>query len=298
MLRAFLTSSAAGVVAAGLACAAPPEGQTNPSSQTDALAGPSVGAPRSEHSLVRRDFSGRLMRLDGLPVNAALELMDLTPAEKATAMKPLLDRSLAIETIMRENTRLVLEAQAAFKPGDDGRGQRAVMKLYELAQPIFAKGKPLNLAAAELPMDKARELRRLVDEYMQAAVADRMAGNVDGKKQERLGAFLAENGALFGKEVELAAKRTFEGGEKDFRELSRKLGLTPEQESQIQAMFIDMMTNGYAKPTKAQQLKVILSAYKLLTDEQRTRLRELMAEEARDAARARRQLRQSGKDGK
>jgi len=294
MLRVFLAGGAAVVVTAGWACAAPPDETDKSALRPDALAGPSVSAPESERSLVRRDFSGRLKRLDGLPVNAALDLMDLTPQEKSAAMKPLLERSLAIETIMRENTRLVLEAQAAFKPGDDGRGQRAVMKLYELAQPIFTKGKPLDLAAAQLPTAKARELRRLVGEYMQAAVADRMVGNVDGKKQERLGAFLAENGALFGKEIELAAKRTFEGGEKEFQELSRKLALTPEQESKIQAMFVDMMTKDYAKPSKGQQLKVILSAYKLLTDEQRARLREIMAEEARDAAKAKRKMRQSG----
>ena len=85
-----------------------------------------------------------------------------------------------------------------------------------------------------------------------------MAGHVDGKKADRLGAFLAENGALFGKEVEVAAKRTFEGGEKDFRELSRRLELTPEQESRMQALFVDMMTKGYEKPNKHEQLRTIL----------------------------------------
>ncbi len=286
MLKAWLASGAAGVVATGIACAAPPSDGSKGSPKPDALAGPSVEAPHRDRTLVRRDFSGRLVRLEGLPVNAALDLMDLSAEEKAAAMKPLTERSLALETIMRENTRLVLEAQAAFKPGDDGRGQRAVVKLYNLAEPIFAKGKPLDLAAAGLPPDKARELRRLVDEYMQAAMADRMAGNVDGKKQDRLGAFIGERVAVFGKEVELAAKRTFEGGEKEFQELSRKLGLTPEQESKIQAMFVGMMTGDYAKPSKGEQMRVMLSAYKLLTDEQRSRLREIMAQEARDAARA------------
>lgn len=296
MLRAWLTGGAATIAAAGLVCAGPPGDRAKPSPRPDALAGPFVETTPHERSLVRRDFSGRLVRLDGLPVNAALDLMDLTPEEKAAAMRPLTERAVAIEKILRENTRLVLEAQGAFKPGDDGRGQRAVVKLYNLARPVFAAGSPLDLTAAELPGEKARELRRLVGEYTRAAVADRMAGNVDGKKQDRFGAFVAERVAVFGKEVELAAKRTFEGGEKDFRELSRKLGLTPEQESKIQAMFVGMMTRDYAKPSKGEQLRVMLSAYKLLTDEQRARLREIMAEEARDAARARRADRQAAQN--
>jgi hypothetical protein len=298
----YLASSAAMVVAAGLACASTPPPGDKPAPATPgepaSLAGPRIGAKHDEKTLVQRDFDGRLKRLEGHPVYAALDMMDLSKDERAAAMKPLMQRSLAIEKIMRDNTRLVLEAQAAFKPGDDGRGQQAVVKLYELAQPVFAGGKLIDLAAAQLPPEKARELRQLVGEYMQAAVADRMAGNVDGKKQERLGAFLGESGALFGKEVEIAAKRTFEGGEKEFKELSRKLDLTPEQESKMQALFINMMTKGYQKPSKGDQMKVLLSAYSLLTDEQRAKLREMMAQEARDAAKAKQQMRQTGKGGK
>ncbi len=253
-----------------------------------ALSGPRLSPASHRPTLVQREFDGRLKRLEGHPVHAALKLIDLSPAERAAAERVLLDRSLAIERIMRENMRLVLEAQGAFKPGDDGRGQEAVVKLYQMAQPIFNKGRLVDLVAAALPEQKAAEMKRLVAEYMNAAVADRMAGNVDGKKQDRFGAYLGENGELFGKEIEAAAKRTFEGGEREFAELSKKLQLTPEQESKIQGLFIDMMTRDYARPSKWQQMQTILGAYKLLTDEQRALLREIMAEEARDAARRRR----------
>lgn len=278
--RVLLGAAATALAVGSQAMAQAPES----SRPAAALSGPRVSGAATERSLVQREFDGRLKRLESHPVNAAVTMMDLSPAERDAAEKVLLDRSLAIEKIVRENTKLVIEAQGAFKPGDDGRGQRAVTRLYQLAQPIFNKGRLVDLVAAVLPEGKAAELRRIVGEYMNAAVADRMAGNVDGKKQERFGAYLAENGALFGKEVETAAKRTFEGGEREFQELARKLELTPEQESKIQALFVSMMTKDYAKPTKWQQMQMLLSAYNLLTDEQRARLRELMAQEARDAA--------------
>lgn len=253
-----------------------------------ALAGPRIGERgRADptRTLVHRDFDGKLKRLEVHPVAAAVDLVALSADEKATVEKVLLDRSLAIEKIIRENVKVVVEAQGAFQPGDDGRGQAAIVKLYQLGQPVFSKGKVVDLVAAVLPAEKARELRRVVGQYMDAAVADRMAGNVDGKKSDRFGAFVGENMTLFGKEVETAAKRTFEGGEKDFRELSKKLDLTAEQESKIQAMFVTMMTKDYGQAGKGEQMRVLLSAYSLLTDEQRGRLREIMAEEARDAAR-------------
>lgn len=255
------------------------------------LAGPRIDQPGviAAASLVERDFDGRLKRLEGLPVEAALDRMNLTDAQRDAAAKPLRDRSLAIEKILRENLKLVIDAQAAFKPGDDGRGQRAVAKLYELAQPVLGGPKPLDLAAAALDESHARELRRIVGEYTKAAVEDRMAGHVDGKKSDRFGAFVAENATGVFKEIELAAKRVFEGGDRDFQDLSRKLGLTPEQESKIQAVFIEMATAQNGPPDKLKQLQAILSAYALLSDDQRARLREHMAQEARDAARAKRE---------
>lgn len=260
------------------------------------LAGPRLDQPGivEAPSLVERDFDGRLKRLEGLPVEAALDRMNLTDAQRDAARKPLRDRSLAIEKILRDNLKLVIDAQSAFKPGDDGRGQRALARLYQLAEPVLGGPRPLDLAAAALDDDHARELRRIVGEYTRAAVEDRMAGHVDGKKADRFGAYVAENAATVFKEIELAAKRVFEAGDRDFQELSRKLELTPEQESRIQAIFIEMATTRNGPPDKMKQLQAILSAYALLTDDQRARLREHMAEEARDAARARRDSSKAG----
>src|SRR5262245_31664682 len=82
-------------------------GQDDPA----ALGGPSVGgggpgAPTKVDeapTLVQRDFDGRLKRLEGHPVAAAIDAMRLSADEQAATKKVLLDRSLAIEKVIREN---------------------------------------------------------------------------------------------------------------------------------------------------------------------------------------------------
>jgi hypothetical protein len=254
-----------------------------------ALEGPKVARPAEQaRTLIHRDFDGRLKRLETEPVGAAIAMMELSSSERAAAEKILLDRKADLDAILRDNIPLVMRAQGAFKPGNNGEGQAAVRDLYEKARPVLAKGPLLEQVAAALPKEKADELRRLFNDYMAAAVEDRLASGPAAKKNERFGARIAEGLANFGREVEDSAKRVFEGGDKEFKELVRKLDLTPEQESKVQGMFLDLYANSNGKPSKAQQAGVLLKSMALLTTEQRVRLREIIAQEARDAARARR----------
>lgn len=248
------------------------------------LAGPQVGVHvqtgKSSLTLVRREFDGRLMRIESEPVAAAIAIMELSPADRQRADKVLLDRAVAIDRLLQDNMRLVLELQNAFQPGDDGDGQRALASLYEQAKPIFLKGQLVDLVAAQLPADQARELKRIVDDYRQAGIQDRMTR---GEQKDRFGAFLAENFTNFQKELEASGKRVFEGGDKDFAELSKKLDLTTEQEAKIQNMYLDMVAKSKGKPSKNDGLKVILQAMQLLSPEQKQKLREIIAQEAREA---------------
>lgn len=268
------------------------------SSPTPPLAGPAVNRESSERrvTLVAREFDGRLKQLESEPVSAAVAIMDLAPGERAAADAVILARKAALDAVLRENIKRVLESQNAFKPGDDGSGQRALSELFEKARPILDKGVLLEQVAAALPRDKARELRRIVNEYMDAAVESRLGLKPGEPSRERFGARLAEGFANFQKEVENSARRVFEDGEREFQDLSRKLGLTPEQEGQVQAMFIDLYADTNGPPSKARQAVVLLKALGLLTPEQKNKLREIVAQEARDAARAKRADRDSRRE--
>lgn len=262
------------------------EGATPP-----ALSGPKVqrGAPNAEvRTLVHKEFDGRLKRLEVEPVGAAIAIMELNPEERAAAEKVLIERKTSFDALLRDNIPLVLKLDGAFKGHDNGEGQKALQQLFEKAKPVLAKGPLLDQVAAVLPPDKAKELRRLHAEYMNAAVQDRMDTGPADKKNDRFGARVAEGFANFQREIENSAKRVFEGGDKDFKELVRKLDLTPEQESKVQGMFLDMYANSNGKPTKGEQAKVLLKSLALLTEEQKVKLREIVAQEAREAGKAKR----------
>lgn len=278
-LSIILATGAGVLIAAG----------SSPRMDPPALGGPRVESPDgTARTLVRRDFSGRLKRLEVEPVGAAVAIMELSTQERAAAEKVLLDRKAALDEILRENIPLVLKVQGAFKPGDDGEGQRALSRLFEKARPVLDRGPLVDQVAAALPKPRAAELRRICNEYLSAAAEDRMATGPADKKNDRFGARLAEGFATFQKEIEDSAKRVFESGDKEFQVLVRKLDLTAEQESKVQGMFLDLYADSNGKPTKAQQAGVLLKAMNLLTPEQRVRLREIIAQEARDAAKAKR----------
>jgi len=250
-----------------------------------ALEGPKVNRPAQQTvSLVQREFDGRLKRLEVEPVGAAIAMMHLPADARAAAQKVLIGRKTALDAILRENIPLVLRLDGAFKPGDNGEGQAALRELFEKAKPIIEKGVLLEQVAAVLPPSNAAELRRLYAEYMGAAVQDRLGSGPADKRNDRLGARIAEGFANFQREVEDSGKRVFEGGDAEFKELATKLELTPEQESKVQGIFLDMYANGNGKPTKSQQAGALLKSLALLTPEQKVKMREIMAQEARDSA--------------
>ncbi|MCC6320889.1 MAG: hypothetical protein IT438_05560 [Phycisphaerales bacterium] len=254
--------------------------------QKDALAGPKVGRKQADdRTLVQREFDGRLKRLEIEPVGAAVALLGLSPEEKQAAEKVLVQRKTALDALIRDNIPLVLRLDGAFKGADGGQGQKALQELFEKARPIFEKGLLIDQVAGALTPAHAKELRRLHAEYMAAAVEDRINR---GEQKDRFGARVAEGFTHFQLEVEDSGKRVFESGDKEFKELVHKLDLTAEQESKIQGMFLDLYANSMGKPDKGKAAVVMLKSLGLLTEEQKVKLRQIIAEEARSAAKAKR----------
>ncbi|MFN7021440.1 MAG: hypothetical protein ACK4WH_08955 [Phycisphaerales bacterium] len=257
-----------------------------PAPEPATLAGPRVdGLPTGRRTLVHREFDGRLKRLEVEPVGAAVAIMDLSASDRAAAERVLLERKTAFDALIRDNIPLLMRADGAFKGHDGGEGQRALQQLFEKARPIIDRGPLIDQVAGALSPGAAAELRRIHAEYMAAAVQDRIDR---GEKPDRFGLRLAEGFAQFQREVEDSARRVFEGGEKEFKQLAARLDLTPEQESRIQGMFQDLYANSMGKPPKGEQARVLLKSLGLLTPEQKVKLREIIAQEARDAARAKR----------
>ena len=156
---------------------------------------------------------------------------------------------------------------------------------------MLQKGPLVDQVADALPAAKAAELKRLHEEYITAATQDRMDGEMtdadnarcaEGRegRRGRFQANMAERLQGFGQEIRRSYERVFASRTAEFQELVKDLGLSPEVESKVQRIFVDLFQKTYGKPTKAQSTKAFLEAYALLDPEQRAKLRERLA--ARD----------------
>lgn len=262
-----------------------PTGSPAQPSDADALRGPSLEKhpERPQRSIVERDFNGRLKKLEDHPVLVALTKLDLTAEQKAAAEKVLGERAAAIDTIVRDNLRQLVELDGAKKSGDTAAASKLQADLLEKAKPFFKRGTMLAELMPVLPDDKFAELRKMVEEYSRVATQDRAADPMSGKdKPNAVGNLLAQGFENFGAEAKASFKRVVEAGGKDFDKLIQMLQLTPEQESKVRQKAGDLYQKTYGKPTKGQQFRLFLSIYAELDTEQRHRLAAYIGEETRE----------------
>jgi hypothetical protein len=252
-----------------------------------ALSGPKVAPARTTtKTLIQRDFDGKFKRIDGDPVAAALDLLDLDKETRAAADRVLAERARDMDGLVKDHLREIAELANARQSGDQARARELMRDLLTTAKPILDKGPIVDQVAAALPTDKAAELKRIVEEYVQAGIGERMNGDgadtprrrtAAGGKPTKFQASLAERLQEFGGELKRSYERVFGNRAADFQKLVKDLGLSPEVESKVQQIFTDLFQKTYGKPTKAQSTKAFFEAYALMTPEQRAKLRERFA---------------------
>ncbi len=254
------------------------------------LAGPKVAERASRKaSIVEREFDGKLKRVEQHPVLMALDRMDLSAQERAKIDRVLAERNAQLDGIVRENLRDLIEAGLAKQAGDQAAAQAKFAELMKKARPFLDRGPLLGELRPVMSPEKFQELKGAVDEYVSAAAQDSM--NAPGaKRQNRLGATIAQGFEGFGQEVKASYDRVFASGAREFEDLIKHLDLTPEQESKVRQKVQGLVERTYGKPTKRQQIRVFLDVYAELTPEQRKKLSERIGAEQR----AERSLRRSG----
>jgi hypothetical protein len=262
----------------------PPPAAARPSEDADALRGPSIEKhpDRPVRSIVERDFNGRLKRLEDHPVLVALSRLDLSAADKAAAERVLGDRAAAIDMIVRDNLKELVELDGAKKSGDGPAASKLQADLLEKAKPFFKRGTMLAELMPVLPEEKFAELKKMVEEYNRVATQDRNTDPMNKDKPNPVGNLLAQGFENFGAEAKASFKRVVEAGGKDFDKLIQSLDLTPEQESKVRQKAGDLFQKTYGKPTKGQQLKLFLDIYAELNTEQRHHLARYIGEESRE----------------
>lgn len=278
-----------GLVAAAALTAGAWAQSTPPADDAGALSGPKVTPAReTTRTLVQRDFDGKLKRIDGDPIAAALDLLDLDKDNRAAADAVLATRSEEIDVLVRDHLKEIAELANARQAGDQARARELMRGILQAAAPMLRKGPLVDQVAAALPTNNGAELKRLVEEYTKAGVEDRMDnGTTDGAPAARPGnragrpnpmqANMAERLQGFGQELRRSYERVFGNRAADFQKLVKDLDLTPEQEAKVQRIFTDLFQKTYGKPSPSQRTKAFFDAYKLMNDEQRARFREMVA---------------------
>lgn len=266
----------------------PRDGGADADADADALRGPSVERheDRPRRSIVQRDFQGRLKRLEEPPVMVALGKLEMGAEERARVEKVVGDRAAALDAIVRDNLRLLIELTRAQEGKDGPAAARLRSEAFEKLQPFLKRGPLMAEVRGALEEAGGAELKRMVDEYNAVAAQERVEDSMSGragapKKENRLGAMLAQGFEGFALEAKASYERVVGAGGKEFERFLAKLQLTPEQDSHIRQRAGDLFQKTYGKTTKKQQFGLFVEIYKELTVEQRHTLAEMIGEENR-----------------
>jgi hypothetical protein len=143
-----------------------------PAGDGDALRGPAVKQAPKVSTLVKRDMSGNLERIDTRPEQAALDVLGLTADERKPADKVMSDRFAAVTKLLQQHQDLFLKIQQGRQGGVKPEELRPQMReMREAATPLLEN--PLeDQVATALPEAKRAEFRRLVDEYKRVVATE------------------------------------------------------------------------------------------------------------------------------
>ncbi|MDX2117733.1 MAG: hypothetical protein SFY96_06070 [Planctomycetota bacterium] len=132
--------------------------------QSEALRGPGVGnadVPR----LTRRDFSGRIRRLDIFPGEAALDYLKVDHRTQVRINAIVNERSAILDRIVRENIELALRVLDARQRGDNAMIPVLGREFRDVASELTSRGSTAQEVMSILPVDQRRDYEQMLDSY-------------------------------------------------------------------------------------------------------------------------------------
>ncbi len=257
------------VAAAGLILAASlARAQEQP---VDPLRGPAVKERQAPATLVQREMSGAMVRLETRPEQAALDLLGLSKEERAAADKVIAERAALVNKLLAEHYDLFQKIVTA-RQGGAPREELAplVREFRKEAAPLF-EGEPFaDRVGAALPKEKAERFAALVEEYKRAEAAE---GEKQGEAPPPWGrgaaARVETNLAL--REMGRALRAIVQDRRERTEELIKKLDATPEQEEKIRSIIRETGSkNGFVTELNEDRRRELMDkVLAVLTPEQR-----------------------------
>lgn len=271
-----------------------------PAAATSPLAGPKLTDKESRpHTLIERDFDGKIKRLETSPEEAAVALLKLSPQERAAADLAIASRAADIDALVTDHLLDIVRIGGQFQADRPGDRAAAIREAYQLSGPILAKGRLIDRVSAALPETQRERYLALVDEYKKAVGDEEIRLARAGKSDDvefsaevnknptnliglRMRARVKLELESFVKEIQRSAERIIAEKQGKGDEFLSKLQLTPEQESKIQGIYADLAGKyGLKEPPKQVQAVLFVRVLGILTPEQRKQALVLIREQER-----------------
>jgi hypothetical protein len=249
---------------------------------TDApLAGPAVPVAKTL-TLVQHDAKGSLIRLNGRPEIAAAGLLDLDAEARRAVRAAETQRLVDISVLLVErfdDTCTLADAIAANKRDD----VRPILKSFAtLLGVITEDGVPVRMPLAtaidaSLTSEQRTQVRDLVNEYFDAMLSRELRNRKQPPSDEdRAKAELRVAQQIFESELRAAYEQSIKPYRERLDRMMQELDPTPEQREAARGIVIEYLRVSRLKPTIEQRQEVMGKLYRLLDEERRARLFELV----------------------
>ncbi|MEO1008010.1 MAG: hypothetical protein AAFX79_05555 [Planctomycetota bacterium] len=235
----------------------------------DVLRGPDVDAPPT---IVQRGMDGGLERVEGRPEIAAALALDLDEASRARVREVVAERSARMVTLLVDELDAVRAITDLIAAGESDAARLELAAIWDR----FEAGRPhtplLDELRAVLPGNRGVQLERVVSEYWQVLLAERLgperAG--DAELRERVRGQMAFE--LFQREI----REAYDASLRRYRELLEGIyeavEPTAEQRAEIRGIVLDHIERTRLRATPAERRGTMLEIYRALDGDQRERL--------------------------
>lgn len=254
----------------------------------DVLKGPKVGETQTQRSLVRRNFQGRVQRLEMSPDEAAIDLLSLDAATRAKVDKILSERATILDRVVIGNLDLLGELQQT----NDRRGRLKLLGDFrEKLKDLEARGTLREEVEKVLPKEQAQRYRDQIDGYWKVVIDDAMQEGTNNSKNDKSGKTAEpsrtqittrETLLAVGVEIKRSYERQIAGKTKELEEFLSKLGLSQETEEKIREMYREFFERYRNGSTETQRRDLFQRVFRQLNKEQqKVALAELLGRPAK-----------------
>lgn len=230
-------------------------------------------------TIIERDADGKLKRIEITPEEAAIQIMDLDPAERERVNKILAERAAILDEIVMKNFNLLGKLHAAVQSGDQEAMSKAYAGFTPKLERLSDRGRLEDEIKPELRMDHAPEFQRLVAEYRQALLQDRIREvKAQGKEPAPQAIVNREMLIATGEQIRRAYNRTVGTKVAEFDSALSKLALKPEQETKIRGLAADFARKYTGKATPEQKRELVMQMLTEMETDQRVAFARLLNE--------------------